>query len=640
MRKLELLGVFLAGLVLLAACNFNSEEETPQVTASATALAVVPTLPAATTPAVPTLTTEPTRPHVGIITSTASNTPFTLPSVPPTTAVPVGVPPTFTPAPLISPQPPTSTIPPTATVTTAAPVATATLPPGVLPTLGAPPTFTPSGFYPTALPFGTATPTPTPLIASTMITPPPTFTPFVIPSSTAITAGAYVCSDCDFLRLRDAPGLSANVLRELEPGIPLYVVGRVADNSWIQVTTDDGLTGWVAAQYLTLAIDLNLVSVTGQALPTAVADAGGAMVSGISSHARQIFLDGLAKGNKGHAFTKVGDSITASPNFLVPIGYGQYSLGSYGYLSTAINFFSGPNGRGENPFLAGSMAARNSWGTTSVLSPSNADSGICRAGETPLACEYRVNRPSVALIMFGTNDSGGLPSDQFRANLQTIVQTSINMGVIPVLSTIPAKHYNPATDGRVAEFNQIIISVARTYDIPLWDYGAAMSKLPGEGLAADGVHPSTPPNGMSGYLTGENLNYGYPMRNLGALMVLYSLWQQILYDADTAIPATQPPSMATQSSGGTGTYTCPGAPVPQLTVGGQGQVTPGLPNKVRSSPGFSASQVGAIPGEGVFSVIGGPSCADGYNWWQVSYEGLTGWTADGDSSEYWVKPYP
>ena len=66
---------------------------------------------------------------------------------------------------------------------------------------------------------------------------------------------------------------------------------------------------------------------------------------------------------------------------MTQIGSGTYQLGEYGYLGTAISFFSGPNGRGANPFAASSMAARNGWSTESVLNPANADSGICRAGD-------------------------------------------------------------------------------------------------------------------------------------------------------------------------------------------------------------------------------------------------------------------
>jgi len=432
----------------------------------------------------------------------------------------------------------------------------------------------------------------------------------------------------------------------LDAGTPLAIIGRTADSAWVQVVLDDGRNGWVAAHYLDITIDLSVISVTGNAqdAPTAVASLGGIdVVSGVTSHSRQIFLDGRARGNLPHVFTRVGDSITASPYFLTPIGAGNYSLGQYGYLAGAIRFFSGPNARGANPFLAASIAARNGWSTESVLNPANADPNVCRPGETPLACEYRLVKPAVALIMLGTNDSGGMPVETFRANLQVIVQTSINMGVIPVLSTIPPKHYNPVTDGRVMDFNQVIVATAQAYDVPLWNYWKAMSVLPGEGLAPDGVHPSPAWDGLNAVFDADHLKYGYPVRNLTALQVLYTLWQQVLYDGDQAPAATLPPSAGQPGGtqpGSPGEISCQGAPPPNLTVGGQGRVTPGLPNKVRSQPGTGAAQVGSIPGEGVFTVIGGPVCADGYLWWQISYNGLIGWTANGSGAEYWVEPYP
>ncbi len=86
--------------------------------------------------------------------------------------------------------------------------------------------------------------------------------------------------------------------------------------------------------------------------------------------------------------------------------------------------------------------------------------------------------------------------------------------------------------------------------------------------------------------------------------------------------------------------------VPRLTVGGQGRVTPGLPNVVRNAPGTQSSGansvvIGYIPGGGIFSVLGGPTCGpDARWWWYVNYNGLVGWTAEGEGSNtYWVEPY-
>lgn len=646
-------GGLLIGLIL-AGCNFSAGKKEPSPR---------PTLgsPVAwATSQVVTATLSDTNLTAPV--STATSTPFTFPTFPSETAsAPVAQPPTLTPAPTLT-EPPV--LPATQTPAPAAPDAAAlpapthtpsepvafVPPPSFTPYENAPPTEVPIYVPPTAQP-PVNVPPPQPTWTSapgSNVAPPPTFTPviFATPVPTSSAPGALVCASCSQLRLRDAPGTAGKITSFLDANTTLSIIGRTVDNVWVQVVVPDGRNGWVAAQYLTITIDLNLVSVTGTAQDAAVVGPGNIdVVSGISSNARKIFLDGRAKGNRAHTFTKVGDSITATSDFLYPIGYGSYRLGDYGYLGGAISFFSGPNGRGQNPFAAASIAARNGWSTESVLSPANADPGVCAPGESPLVCEYRVVKPAVALIMFGTNDSGGMPTETFRANLQAIVQTSINMGVIPVLSTIPPKRYNAATDARVDEFNQVIIATARAYDIPLWNYWLAMSRLPGGGLSGDGVHPSEPPDGMDGFFDGDHLEYGFPVRNLTALQVLYLLWQQVLYDGDQAPAATAPPSsgepVPPDNSGSSGdTTACQALPPPQLTAGGQGKVTPGLPNKVRSQPGTAGAQIGAIPGDGVFQVIGGPTCADGIWWWQVNYNGLIGWTANGDSSEYWVQPYP
>jgi len=613
------------GIVLivlgLAGCNLSRDELPQKVTATlstpvAWATATTPTSAAT----LPSLTPAPT------LTSNA---------IPPTSSdMGIIAPPTFTPSGQVIF--PTWTVLPTLTPTTGAAA--------VAPTA----TNTPLGIITatfTAAP--TSTNTPTGGITGTAMwgayPAPSSFTPVTHqPTQVAMLTGAQVCSTCSNLRLRDAPGTAGNVVAYLAADTPLSVIGRTGDNQWVQVVIADGRSGWVAAQYLSLNIDLNVLSVTGTAndLPTAPAVAGLSsieVVSGVSSHSREIFLDGLAKGNLPHVFTRVGDSITASPYFLVPIGQGNYRLGEYSYMSGVISFFRGPNGRGLNPFAASSMAARNGWGTTSILDPANADPNLCRAGETPLECEYRVVKPAVALIMIGTNDSGGLDAPTYRANLEAIVQISINMGVIPVLSTVPPKHYDPRTDHRAAEFNQIIVATARAYDIPLWNYWLVMSRTPGEGLDPDGVHPSIPPDGATGIFDATHLQYGYTVRNLTALQVLYTLWQQVLYDADTARPATKVPTSG--DPGTDPTYSCPGAPAPRLTVGLSGRVTPGYPNALRNAPSLSAERIGNIPGEGVFTVLAGPRCADGFSWWQVNYNGSVGWTAEGDSSEYWVEPY-
>src|SRR5690606_25315999 len=64
---------------------------------------------------------------------------------------------------------------------------------------------------------------------------------------------------------------------------------------------------------------------------------------------------------------------------------------------------------------------------------------------------------------------------------------------------------------------------------------------------------------------------------------------------------------------------CAGAPMPRLSVGAQARVLPGDANNVRDSASRSGALVGSIPGGGVFTVLEGPVCADGFNWWGVEY---------------------
>jgi lysophospholipase L1-like esterase len=163
-----------------------------------------------------------------------------------------------------------------------------------------------------------------------------------------------------------------------------------------------------------------------------------------------------------------------------------------------------------------------------VLNPANADPVNCFAGESPLVCEYRAVRPAVAIIMLGTNDVPGTPASTFEANMRRVIETTISMGVIPVVSTIPPMH-RVGIDGRVEEFNDILARLTREHDVPLLDYWSALQGLPNDGLGSDGVHPSWAPNGNSANFTSEYLQYGMTVRNLTALWALDAVWKFALH---------------------------------------------------------------------------------------------------------------
>lgn len=397
---------------------------------------------------------------------------------------------------------------------------------------------------------------------------------------TNVAAGeARVAAGSDRLRLRAGPGTAGQILTLLDSGTVLDLQGRTSDNLWLQVITEAHQSGWVMTQYVELFVDLSTLPVTGQAvnataapsngtqtgslpqptatpppptptftpLPTATPvpptptrtapppptssgpPAGGyvdgAFLTGLTQHARDIYLAGQARGNRNNVFSKVGDSITVSGQFLFPIGSGQYDLRGYGDLAEVVAHFSSGWARTGNSFYNTSLAAKGGWSSWSVLSPSLADSNLCRYNESPLLCEYRITKPSVALIMIGTNDVMGTTSDAYRANLRRIVGDTVDQGIIPLLSTIPP-FQRSGYEARADELNGIIVAVAQEYDIPVWQFWAALQPLPNRGLAPDGVHPSWSPGPAD--FTADNLRYGYTVRNLTALEALDSVWRQCM----------------------------------------------------------------------------------------------------------------
>ena len=85
---------------------------------------------------------------------------------------------------------------------------------------------------------------------------------------------------------------------------------------------------------------------------------------------------------------------------------------------------------------------------------------------------------------------------------------------------------------------------------------------------------------------------------------------------------------------------CWNSPPARLTPGAKGYVLPGDPNRIRAQPGIGNSAVlGEIPGGATFVIDGFPVCGDdGRRWYPVTYNGVSGWTAEGEGNSYWVAP--
>lgn len=345
--------------------------------------------------------------------------------------------------------------------------------------------------------------------------------------------------------VRASSSTRSAILAELSRGTVVSVVGRNSSTTWIRVQLADGQVGWIFASLLDLNMsrsDIPVVS-AGTSLTTTVTNddgttsettsnvtvdvpSGDAPYFTLGAAAQNIFATGQALGNRADVFSKIGDSITVNEVVFGPFGFAVYNLGGYDYLRPTISFFSA-QARNNNSFNNTSLAARNGFTTTSVLSSEFSNPALCTPGESPLACEYRLTRPAVALILLGTNDTTNTPIDQFAENMRVIADYSIANGVIPVLTSIPPRLHIP---GRAESYNQVILNVAQERGLPFLDYYGALVTLPDSGLNPDGIHPSVPPLGFeqSADFRGSNLQYGYVMRNLTVLQALHVLRAEIL----------------------------------------------------------------------------------------------------------------
>ena len=268
-----------------------------------------------------------------------------------------------------------------------------------------------------------------------------------------------------------------------------------------------------------------------QELP--VVPASGPVLAG---HLRKIAGRGEQLGNRPGVVAKIGDSITASPSFLQGLACGPAELGPYEDLRGTLGFFgrtSVPSGAEEaqcpvsNSYSRLGVAAVGGWKAADALTPRES-LPECQ-GLPAVSCELALIHPSVALIMFGTNDLEGISATQFRLDLARVARLVSSAGTIPVISTIPPR----ATwrfSQRVARFNAEIAALAENRALPLWNYWRQMVEpgVPSRGLSRDGVHPSVlcPPCTAIDFWPAE-LRQGYALRNLGALLVLDWLRKEV-----------------------------------------------------------------------------------------------------------------
>jgi hypothetical protein len=225
----------------------------------------------------------------------------------------------------------------------------------------------------------------------------------------------------------------------------------------------------------------------------------------ISERAIEIYELGLTLGNNPKHFSIIGDCQNVSSYFLsIFDNPADFSLGNeYAYLQPTIDYYHGSYSRT-------SLAVKGGFNAAAVISPLRADPKSCNPNESPLDCELRVWNPSVVFVSMETWWSEK-PAEEYDKYMRRVLDRIIETGAVPIIAT---KADNLEGDHSI---NATIAQLAYEYDIPLWNFWAAVQPLADHGLSADGFHLTFARNFFDDR---ARMKSAWPWRNLTALQTL------------------------------------------------------------------------------------------------------------------------
>jgi len=223
----------------------------------------------------------------------------------------------------------------------------------------------------------------------------------------------------------------------------------------------------------------------------------------VPRNAAEIYHKGLTLGNDPHAFSILGDCQSLPETFLGIYDSDASLVTSLpADLQAAVANFSGSFIRESPTVKGGTTAGAILW------SDWHENQYTCQSSESPLDCELRLHKPSFVLINLGTHYE-----TRNTTYLHKILDELIAKGVVPILST---KADNREMDDRL---NLEMAQLAVEYDLPLWNFWAAVSDLPNNGV---GVKTGEEHLGEI-YLSEEGLE----RHRLTALQTLAKVWMAV-----------------------------------------------------------------------------------------------------------------
>jgi hypothetical protein len=186
----------------------------------------------------------------------------------------------------------------------------------------------------------------------------------------------------------------------------------------------------------------------------------------IDTSLQKVYERGLALGNDPHAFSIFGDCQARPGEFFGLFETDPLVIESLApELYETVEYFQGSFNRESPTAQDGTTPGALFWNQWH-----RGDYG-CSFAETPVECELRVHRPSFVIIQIGTHFES-----RNAEYLRRIILQLMDAGVVPILAT---KADNREKDERV---NHDMAMLATEYDLPLWNFWAAVSDLPNRGL--------------------------------------------------------------------------------------------------------------------------------------------------------------
>lgn len=186
----------------------------------------------------------------------------------------------------------------------------------------------------------------------------------------------------------------------------------------------------------------------------------------VDSNVLDIYELGQSLGNDPNVFSIFGDCQSTPDEFLGVFETDQAAIDSLSSdLQETVNNFNGSFNRESPTSQDGTTPGALLWDQWH-----RGEYG-CTFAETPVDCELRIHNPSFVILQIGTHFES-----RNTEYLRTIINQLLDAGVVPILGT---KADNRELDHRV---NRDLTVLAAEFDLPLWNFWAAVSDLPDRGL--------------------------------------------------------------------------------------------------------------------------------------------------------------